>query len=450
VKLLLNGINGRYLRDIIEDAAPKTERVDAAVAYATEASLLFEWCWEKRLPLRFWGRFDETIPVSIPILKWFLDRRSANLRCKLLRHLHAKVIWWRGYGAYIGSANLTQTAWYNGVEAGFFLSEARIIAGGHDLELEQFFSTIDSKASPLTKELYDIIERRARRLGEADARDQNETRSFLATPHVQPWEGLVHFSRKRAIEKRKVDFLREWNSTLQIIRDLGAVVSQDGNRPAWVRSGAPLGAQADQFLHAHYYQRTFENRVARYEEHFERNRKNPDDAVQDAISWWRKLKSPPSSEDVMLNDWAPLLRENLSGQRLPYLSEQDFVDIFWRVHAIREYARRVANKAVGLPADRKYSIHEKVVALARRVYRSRSVGSALNTLSYVLYGGRTEDVPQRLWDAVTEPHLRIQHLGISALGELVGWAMPDNFPPRNGRTSKALRSLGYDVTVHVS
>ncbi len=32
---------------------------------------------------------------------------------------------------------------------------------------------------------------------------------------------------------------------------------------------------------------------------------------------------------------------------------------------------------------------------------------------------------------------------------MVGWALPDHFPPRNGRTSKALKALGDDVTIHV-
>lgn len=38
---------------------------------------------------------------------------------------------------------------------------------------------------------------------------------------------------------------------------------------------------------------------------------------------------------------------------------------------------------------------------------------------------------------------------MNSLGEIVGWAMPDRYPPRNGRSSRALRSLGFDVQVHV-
>ncbi len=66
----------------------------------------------------------------------------------------------------------------------------------------------------------------------------------------------------------------------------------------------------------------------------------------------------------------------------------------------------------------------------------------------MLYGGPEDDLPARLWEATTEGPWKIDHLGVSALGELVGWALPNRFPPRNNRTSKALRSLGYAVAVH--
>jgi hypothetical protein len=72
----------------------------------------------------------------------------------------------------------------------------------------------------------------------------------------------------------------------------------------------------------------------------------------------------------------------------------------------------------------------------------------LQVIHYVLYGGTDETLPIRLWEATTDGPWRIEHLGISALGELVGWALPDKFPPRNNRTSKSLRSLGFPVAVH--
>ena len=44
------------------------------------------------------------------------------------------------------------------------------------------------------------------------------------------------------------------------------------HRPGWISASAPAGAQADQFLHAHYYQRTFDGRKANYATFFETNK----------------------------------------------------------------------------------------------------------------------------------------------------------------------------------
>src|SRR3546814_10387593 len=68
MRLILGGINGDYLRNLIEGAgvivegARVTESVWAAVAYATDAKdsgSLVRWCFDNDIPLKFWGRLDE-------------------------------------------------------------------------------------------------------------------------------------------------------------------------------------------------------------------------------------------------------------------------------------------------------------------------------------------------------------------------------------------------------
>ena len=152
MRLVMGGINGHYLRNITENYAHDTEEVLAAVAYATHASLLFDWCWKHQIPLKFYGRLDDTIPVTVHILKTFLSKRSANFVCRLVQHHHAKVIWWRGVGAYIGSANLTDSAWHKNIEAGCFFPETEINDEmAHDLL--GLFDTLEAHATPLTEEL---------------------------------------------------------------------------------------------------------------------------------------------------------------------------------------------------------------------------------------------------------------------------------------------------------
>ncbi|MBS1986221.1 MAG: hypothetical protein JST16_18830, partial [Bdellovibrionales bacterium] len=324
MKLILNGINGEYLRNITERAAVDTEYVEAAVAYASDGSLLFDWCLANKLPLHFWGRFDDGLPVGLRLLRAFLDQRSPNFVCKLLEHFHAKVIWWHGVGAYIGSANLSQAAWYNNIEAGCFFEEADLVANAMDVQLRNFFKRVDENASPLTEELFKALEARSRELQKLAEQDREARKRFAAIPSIKHWGGLVHQSRTAAADRNKKAFIDEWYSTLQILRDIGTRIATDANRPSWLPDTVPSGAQADQFLHAHYYNHVIEDRKSKYEEAFEANNKNPERALLDAIAWWRQLDAPPSNEERTLLDWAPFLRDALSAERLLSLSESEF------------------------------------------------------------------------------------------------------------------------------
>lgn len=446
MRLILGGINGHYLRDITESAARETEEVLAAVAYATHTELLFDWCAKHQIPLRFYGRLDDQVAVNVPVLESFLQRKSAIHVCKLVQHHHAKVIWWRGVGVYLGSANLTDSAWHKNVEAGCFFADDEI-TNEMAADLHALFATLEQHATPLTKELVDEMRWRAHALQKARV----DAKQFWAHTSLNTWPGLVQTTPKSAAQKRRDTFLKEWYATLEQLRGIGAEVSRPENRPVWVNGAAPAGAQADQFLHAYYYQRTFENGKATYAAHYEKNKGRPDAALADAIAWWRSLPKAPGSEDHMLNDTAPVLQAALAEPRLATMTHAQFRDVCGGVHAITDYSRRVRNRAVNLPDGPRYTIPQKLDALAARIWNTEGAngGRVRALLHHILFGGPPDQLPERLWQGIDDPKWKVEGLGISALGELVGWALPDRFPPRNGRTSKALRALGYNVTVHV-
>lgn len=447
MQLMLGGINGNHLRNITENMAEETQEVLAAVAYATNAALLFDWCWENKIPLKYYGRLDEGVAVTPSILTTFLKRKSASFQCRLVKHHHAKIIWWRGCGLYIGSANLTQSAWYQNVEAGCYFDETEITDEMAE-DILDLFGVLDRHSTPLTDELLAAMQKRAAAL--ATSKPSHE--EFWSSPSFTTWSGLLQTSKKKAIDRKRSAFLEEWHSTLQLLRNIGEVVSQQENRPDWIEADTPAGNQADQFLHAHYYHRTFDGRKALFANFYEENKHDPDAALREAISWWARLPEAPSEEDVMLNETAPVLKSALTEEAIDQMNADAFREICMGIHSIKDYSRRVANKQVGLKEDgTKYTIPEKVEALSNRIWNDTSAGGydVAQLLKFVLYGGPEAEVPERLWLGVHEPKWKIDGLGISALGELVGWAMPDRFPPRNGRTSKSLMSLGYNVTVHV-
>ncbi len=447
MRLILNGINHEYLRNITENNREKTERVDAAVAYVSSEDLLFNWCWENKIPLKFWGRHDETVPVEPYILKKFLDRRSANYRCKLVRHFHAKVIWWHGVGAYVGSANLSDSAWNGNVEAGTFFEESELEELGMDEQLKDFFNVLENHGSELTEEIWRFLEDRKKQLSQDWLTNKKRSEAARENPIVSHWPGLVTVPRRNAADRQKAEFLNEWNSTLTVLRNLAAKVTD--YRPDWVKPDAPAGAQVDRFLAAHYYKRVMENGRSLFEDWHQKTKLDPDKAELEALEWWRSHKTPPSNEEKTLNEWAPFLREKLSAEGLQIQSAEALGDIFLRVHAIRDHSLKIENSYLGLSANQNHTLETKCERFAIKIFDYRSEGgkNIFDLLNYIIYGGLEEDIPMRLWDGISNKNWRFPHIGRNSLGEIVGWALPDKYPPRNGRTSKALRSLGHNVRV---
>jgi hypothetical protein len=80
--------------------------------------------------------------------------------------------------------------------------------------------------------------------------------------------------------------------------------------------------------------------------------------------------------------------------------------------------------------------------------RSQDGSTPPQVIDFVIHGGPSAETPTRLFGASHAGPQKIPHLGLSALGEMVGWAMPNDFPPRNGRTNKALKALGFNVRIY--
>jgi len=55
--------------------------------------------------------------------------------------------------------------------------------------------------------------------------------------------------------------------------------------------------------------------------------------------------------------------------------------------------------------------------------------------------------PNSHLDSRAKPGYQLEDVGISTYGELVGWARPDEYPPRNQRTNKAIKALGREIKV---
>jgi hypothetical protein len=448
MRFIAGPLNRQLLQNLLGEVIEQATRVRAAVAYANRDNLkLFEACAAHKKPLEFYGRYDHTVAVDPPVLKWFLEQASPNFDCKLVPDiLHAKVIWWVDAGAYIGSANLSDRAWISNIEAGIFLTNDELIESGMEKELRHFFEEIEDRANPLTQEIYQEQLLLSARRGDLSTKDYGLQQQFDQNRLLRKNQGLVFVESKKASEKRLQKFEKDWNDTLQVMRSIATRVSAPGIKPAWIESTVPPGVQADQFLHAYYYKKVKEGHRHPYEEFYEKNSGNPEGALQDALEWWHAADFDHAFEERTIYDWSPVLREHFAKGRILSLSQEEFIDAISRVHAIRDHAIKQENEHLGLP-DRPQSGDDKVQKFGEWLWlqRSKDGKSVLQLIDYLVWG--SGNVSTRIWNADRSDEWSIPHIGISSLGEIVGWARPDDFPPRNMRTSKGLRALGYNVRI---
>lgn len=445
-------LSGGMIHNVHINAIDECTEVRAAIPYAlrgTNEILLLDDCLKRQKKVTFYGRVDGTCPIDLPVLAWFLKQKTPNAVCRLVPYwLHAKVIWWVGQGIYIGSANLTDRAWFKNFEAGVYISEEEIEQFGMRLDIEAFFNGLEDSSFPLDEEEYE------RQAAHEKSREELARKlSLLESKYEEEHWKLKDRSSKISADQQKAEDLRmtkfrtEWSSSLQLIRDIGERVAQDSNRPSWIEASVPQGVQGDQFLHAYYYQivRPHTEKNA-YEQYYDKNKTNPEAALQSALRWWKAGEYDHKHEESTIYMRAPLLEKLLGKDRITSLTCDEWTTALTSIYAFGDHAAKIGNDYLGLPADP--GSEAKAASLARLIDTQRTLSGRFTSrevFDFVLWGDG--DVADRIWKASFHPDYKLKHVGTNIYGEAIGWARPNDFPPRNSRTSKALRALGNNIHV---
>ena len=446
---------GYPLPNLNQDCLPDCEEVKAVIPYAEYGNselLLFEAAHRLDKPVTFYGRVDGTCPIDPKVLYWFLvrQRNTADVECRLVPHwLHAKVIWWIGVGAYIGSANLTDRAWNQNHEAGVFLTQDELDAQGMTQQLDGFFDQVAERSVPLDEKIYEDQLRLHKRL--KDLRNnayciqrEFEEGQIALRDQSSP---IAHQPLRSSFEMRGKKFIEEWHETLAYLKPLALRVAAPENRPTWIKEGTPPGVQCDQFLHAYYYNEV-DPRSERdaYLAFYERNKSHAEDAMQKALEWWKKSEFDYELEKEMMDRDAPMFVENFAKDRLLDLDRETFAATLANTHAFGMHSSRMGVEELGF--TKSPGAWPKILAHARMIWDARSVSGAMSgpeVFHYVIWG--PGDVAQRIWTASHDSDYRLHGVSVSTFGEVVGWARPYDFPPRNQRTNKAIKALGRKIKV---
>lgn len=315
-----------------------------------------------------------------------------------------------------------------------------------DLELTRFFEAVDERSRPLTSEIYQeqlrLVQRRSSVTKGEKAIEDDFDKNRLIPRNC----GLVFIEKKRAADRRLEAFKDDWARTLETMRTIATRVSAPEVKPRWIDDSVANGVQADQFLHAYYYKRVKDGNRHPYEEFFARHSASPELALREALELWHTADFNHDFEHRTIYEWSPILRQLLASDRIARLTETEFIRAISRVHAIRDHAIKRENEHLGLP-DAPQASDDKVQKFGEWLWQQRSPEgrTVLDLLDFVVWGDG--NVAERLWNGTHDDRWTIPHIGLSSLGEIVGWARPNEFPPRNMRTSKGLRALGYNLRV---
>ena len=121
MKLLLDYQRTRKFTLLIKCIPDNVKEISASIAF-TQDDTLMKICNKKKIHLDWWGLFNSDISSKLEIVKDAI--KSPYIKFFPFPKLfHSKLIWFHGYGVYIGSHNLTENAMYNNIEAGVFIPE---------------------------------------------------------------------------------------------------------------------------------------------------------------------------------------------------------------------------------------------------------------------------------------------------------------------------------------
>jgi len=462
MKAILGKLNDELLVNLTTKAAPFCDHVDVAIAYADGKEHPFlQACKEKGMFINFYGLLDQDGAVAPSLLRELLAWGPSHATAKLLKgNFHAKVIWWRGFGCYIGSANLTHKAWFHNVEAGVFVDENELLTMGVGRDLDHMFAHLETNAVSVIGEVVEKLERLAheRRLLVDPQRAKVQTKFQQLFGNYPDNPALTVTPPKGQIENTALKrFSGEWMKTLQLMRGLSKDFAVLDLRPEWVSPDAHPAIHFDQFLHAYYYD--FVRGVGepgveddltgldRVKSFHAKNKSNPAKALREAAVWWAGLKEDYDGEEDFIRVTGPSMQRRLSKESIQTMDLTAFRDAMIDINAFRMHARQIKNVDLGLSIEHHETIEERVAHVCEWLWKQRSPSgkTVRDVLEFVLWGATPADMEHRLWLGVWGDVYRIPHFGQSTLGEAVGWARPDLYPPRNNRTNKALLALGYDV-----
>lgn len=457
MKLVGNALNGVSFDDIVRDAdVDELESVALAVAYVREFDELMEITQRRGVPVTLYALADEGGFPKVDVITKFVNNSPPSWQMFLTRrYYHPKIAWFRGVGCYIGSANLTENGRIRNLECGVWMDEDELCGAGFDIELAAMLAVVRARSVIATKEhiaLFEKLDRARTSLFPAQREYERRANELLSMIPGQDSPHFVPAGGRRDGGAARLKFVEEWNRALTTLRKLGQSTSKMP-RPHWVGpqvTPAVALDQATEYFYTLAVRKSGRKRDEVVDELQRANRRNPEGAVAQVFRDWAAFDGHEGTWEwaAWCNEHPARLRDLLSRESLGRLTAAELGEVVWLTHSAREYARQVKNATLGLPEGTKMEVRARCDEFARYLLGRKTTKHERRireVLTFVIWGDREQaEAAVRIWDGTQKAEWRLPHLGPSILGEMIGYARPDEFPPRNQRVIRTLVALGFE------
>lgn len=459
MRIIGNALNGDYFENLVSLAAKPDsglQQISLAVAWVKSMDKLFDLAKAKQVPLTLYALAEDGFP-STPVVQRFTEGPTTWQLLLTRRFYHPKIIWFRGVGVYIGSANLTTAGWWDNLECGVWFTQDEIERENLEGQLAGMFAVIAKRSTGATREHLAAF----RRL-DSDRRELTiAERAFQARVdkefvNLAGQDKPIRPTAKGGAARQQ--FIADWQNGLELLRKI-VVETKTRAWPSWVLKDTHPAIVQDQATEYWYHRhiRRSGDASAAIEALHRKNRSAPQAALDAVFTEWETFDGDGDPDSDNEGKWAYFINEAprrvgklLQRQALDELDEDRLFEILYATHAAREHARQMRKKDLGDEGTTSTSEQRsRLFAQYLLGQESASCKTVRDVLRYVIWGDDlTPDIGERIWDAAHEEEWKLPHLGPSILGEMVGYARPDKYPPRNGRVSKTLAALGYEGIVY--
>ena len=407
-----------FIRDAIIHHAKGVDSIFAAVAFFTESDLIKELLTGKHLRLVVRLGFPTSPRALAELMALNID-----IRYFTDRSFHTKLYIFGNDVAMVGSANLTRAAvWTNQEVIVTIPSDDKRFSelGGLFFEYwEQAKVLSDDVLAEYTKYYQNLMKLRK------DVEDfDNKVISNSKIGHVI----AKNVNRGKTKESAENIFLDSYQKTYQeaiaafnVIRGVYEGVGKRKVPTATI----PLRLEIDSFIS---FVREEHGRGDVWKDAPIISGKEQQDKIRALVEEW--LITPwPYFEETIVNEKYPRIMSAFASEAcILALNDDDLFDALSVAHSFGDRFRFYAGST---PTQK------------LEFFKNNDGKHIRETLAYLLFG--KEDTIRRLANVIFNPKYKLNEFGQANAQEILGWAGNKDLPVINGRTTKVLKFLGFNV-----